>query len=191
MRLYAIFLIILFLSYAGLGYSQTSRIELVQLKDSVFLKGVSEIIKKAKIQYPPFKDKGYIQVYLNYLNKEAVNEQIFAEYRVNDQYFSLKLRYTRSLFPKFYSYIDGKIILIYNKTVPILNLGFSKRSKRRLIKKMEPFLSKKEHLIARDNNGKIIINDKSFRPNESFKLHGGWFLKIYANGKYDIEKKKY
>ncbi len=53
MRLYAIFLIILFLSYAGLGYSQTSRIELVQLKDSVFLKGVSEIIKKAKIQYPP------------------------------------------------------------------------------------------------------------------------------------------
>ena len=167
-------------------YAQSYKIEEIILTDTIFMKAIKAFINKRNKIYPKFKKIGYLQIKLLYFNKQAINNQLMLSYRIIDQYYSLNLKDPPILFPKYYSYFNSKLILIDDEILAInSSLNFTRKSKRKLIKIIEPYLNKKEHIIVKNENGKVIINDKNFRD-ESFKMHGGIILDIYKNGTYNL-----
>ena len=78
-----------------------------------------------------------------------------------------------TVFPLYYTNIDGRPILIYLNTIRSLsNTEISKKSKRLISKMIQPFLEKTKDVQAYDENGKKVFRDKHFRI-DYFKFFGG------------------
>ena len=181
------YIFILIFHFSISGFSQSHKIDKIEISDTILSKTISDFIFKKKKSYPEFEEKGYIEVELRYFNDKAINNELHFEYKIKDQYYRKRMTTSPKLFPIFYCYINRKLILFYDGALAnYFEYDFTKKSKRKLIKKMKPFLGKPHHIIAKDENGNIIVNDKNF-VDESFNIHGGITLSIYRNGRIKIE----
>lgn len=175
-----IILLVLFVSSFTI-YSQSNKIIKLELQDSILKKTIADFIVSQKEVYPKFEKEGYIQLRQTYFNKYARQDSLKFQYDISDQYY----RPTNNL-PGFYTYIEGKLVLIFDNSLTSINFLNSKKRQRKINRLVKPYLSKTIHLKIKDDSGKVIINDKHFRD-ESITIHGGVTLSIYENGKVIIK----
>ena len=169
--------------------SQNIKIQEIKLEDTHLKKTITNFIENRKKEFNKFETYGYITVSLDFYNKNAKKEELSYVYSIKDQYVSLK-KENSFFIPLQYTYIKGKIVLLYNKSILKNNtIKFSKNSKNKFIRKVNKFLKKKEHLIVYNSKGEKVIDDKDFISNEEYNIHGGIVLKIFANNSIIIKKK--
>lgn len=181
-------LILLFVFSLSSSYSQLIKINKIEVPESELTIAVEKFITKTKDDNTNFRNKGYLTIMLLFYNESAKQEEIKYSYHITDQYSQLKKGDDESLFPNSYCYFNKKLALFHYPFSP--SIKFTTKSKKKLIRKMIPFLNKKEHLKVKDENGKIIINDKYFRD-DSYKIHGGMNIHIYGDNTIKTEKAKY
>lgn len=166
-------------------FSQKGENKFIDVDSSKLSIVISNYIEERQIQYPKFKDYGYVTVNLEYYNLNAGKDEIKAVIEIKDQYKALDSKTIPT--PVFETVISDKIILFHLPTIDNIQLQRNnKRKIKRLIKRVNKSLGEKEHIVARNSKGEIIIDDKDFRKNESFNIHGGIELQILANGEFRI-----
>ncbi|NEV94452.1 hypothetical protein G3567_09895 [Psychroflexus sp. YR1-1] len=186
-----LWIILLVTSLFKYNYSQSQDIDIQEIKeiDSLLEKSIYSFINTKEKEFSNFKTTGYIVVSLDYYNQKAINNEIYSSYTIKDQYISIRKDSDFKL-PLLYAFINKKLVLLYISTVD-KEIEFSRKSRNRLIKIINQSLGDKEHLVVYDSKGNKIIDDKNFNPTESYNIHGGVKLKIYANRRIEITKKKY
>ncbi|WP_438973552.1 hypothetical protein [Polaribacter sp.] len=162
-------------------YSQGNKIIKLKLKDSILKKTITDYIISKENDSSEFKRIGYIALRQIYLNEEAINNDLKSKFDITDQYY----RPTNDL-PSFYTYIEERLVLIYDHSVISKNTPYSKKKQRKINRLVKPYLNKTIRLKIRDDNGKLIVKDRHFRD-EKITLHGGILLSIYENGKVIID----
>ncbi|RAV27385.1 hypothetical protein [Sinomicrobium soli] len=168
------------------SYSQTIDIKEINVGDSILKEQIKAYIVDTKKRNTLFSQRGYIEVRLLYSNNEAIKDQLKISYKIKDQYYNVHVR-RPSEFPIFYGYISDKLVLFYDLIPGLISTSdISKRSRRRLSKRIKPYLKEREHIIAKDSEGNVIINDRDF-VDETYNIHGGIILKIYNDGKWEVE----
>lgn len=183
MKYFKILILFFFIQLNHL-YSQNLKIQEIKFANSILQKEIINFIDKRKKEYPKFKDIGYIKVTLNYYKDNAKQKELSYIYSFKDQYITLN---NNSNYPLFFTYINNKIVLLYtNKFNDDNKINLSKKSKKKLAKKIKKSLGKTERLVVFNSKGEKIIDDKNFNPNESFNIHGGVELKIYADNSVKI-----
>jgi len=176
-------LLVSLLFISSMAFAQKVDIQRIQLEDSTLIQGIKTFIANTIISKPIFNNEGYIEVRMIFIDEKRKYKKLKSQYKIKDQYASLK---SSSIYPSYYTYINDKLVLFYSSLDFLKNnLHFSNRSKNRLLKKISPYLTKNEHIIAKDENGNIIIDDKNFRD-EKYNIHGGSLLNIYNNGDFEI-----
>lgn len=178
-------IIILNLSSLNYSYGQNQKIKEIELTSNILKNQITSFIKDKKNNNSKFKELGYVVVNLDYYNNRANKPELSLIYTIKDQYVSLK---ENSQFPLFYTYIENKIVLLYiDNYHNYINL--STKSKKRLSNKINKTLGKREKIRGYNSEGEKIIEDKYFYPNESFNIHGGIELKIFANDSISVKPK--
>ena len=168
------------------SYSQTIDIKEINVGDSIPKEQIKAYIVDTKKRNTLFSKRGYMEVRLLYSNNEAIKDQLKISYKIKDQYYNIHVR-RPSEFPIFYGYISDKLVLFYDLMPGLICASdISKRSRRRLSKRIKPYLKEREHIIAKDSEGNVIINDRDF-VDETYNIHGGIILKIYNDGKWEVE----
>jgi DNA integrity scanning protein DisA with diadenylate cyclase activity len=182
-----IYIILFLILNTSLSFAQNSDIKKITISDTLLYKTVKNFIANRKNESAKFKKFGYINLTLKYYNSQANSIDLMSSYSIVDQYFSLDSGYLK--YPKYYTYIENRLILIYDYWSAIFDeKAVSKRDKKKLGKKINKTLDKTEHIVAKDKTGKVVIDDKNFRSEESINIHGGITLNIYKNKKTEIIK---
>lgn len=178
----------LFLSFSC-GYSQNPRE--IKLKDSVLLKALRNFIDEAKTKNETFKTYGHVEMKLIYFNANELSHKNIISYRIIDQYYNLGSKQSLSTrIPETYTYVKDKIVFFFKDDrlhLQDLDEKQLKKNKRKISRLLRPYMQEPEHIKVRDSTGKIIINDREFRPDEAFNIHGGIILDIYRDGTYEIK----
>jgi hypothetical protein len=188
MKNYIYTLLTLFaLLYANSLFCQKSNIDFIELTNSALKVEIKNYVQRQKKAYPKFDSLGYIVLSLKYYNSNSIGKELKYSYNIKDQYVSLEKK--TSVFPPLYTYISDKLILLYIINPYVNgNISFKNNSKRKLTRKINKCLGKSEHLVVRDKHGEIIINDKDFRKDEEYNLHGGISISIYADDNISVIK---
>lgn len=178
------FILIISLFKADYSNAQNREINKIELSNSILKNQIEDFIKLRKKEHLKFVEIGYVIVRLDFFNSNAKNEELSYTYTIRDQYVSLK---DNSHFPLLYTFIENKIVLMFVENFKN-NVKASAKAKRRLAKKVNKSLGKRERIIAYNSDGKKIISDNNFYPNESFNIHGGIRLNVFANDSISIKK---
>lgn len=176
-------LITLFTLAFGISNAQ-SCIPEVKINDSIILNTLTKFILERTDKFEDFKSKGYVTIHVNYYNDKAINSDLKIILTIRDQYYEPALS-NNKMFPSSYSFINEKMILFYETNFS--ENYINDKCKKKFLKKMQPYLEKKTHLKIKDENGRIIIDDKNFRDN-TYNLHTGIILKINADKTYLLER---
>lgn len=180
MEIYKLFFLLLFTQPL---LCQNWKIEKIEISDTILYNTLKDYIKTKKKENPKFLNKGYVDVSVEYRDRGGSKDKVKIEYYLIDQYY-----FPRKLgnLPRFYCYIDEKLIFIKDHHEEFVKYKSIKKALRKINRLVDPYLNKRIHLKARDENGKVFINDKYFRD-ETFTIHGGITLSIYNNGKYEVK----
>ncbi|MBC3845212.1 hypothetical protein H8K90_02365 [Winogradskyella echinorum] len=171
------------------AFSQNFSIDKIELQDTILITQIKKFISSTKKKKSVFENRGYVELRYKYVNKQTKGDELRYKISIKDQYYRPEI--DRMICPRYYCYIEGKLVLIYDLWSDMLEQPkYKKRIKRKLKKLMKPYLDKPKHIKVRDSTGEIIINDKDFVP-ESFNIHGGITLSIFGNGEFKIEKGVY
>ena len=170
--------VILFLSISI--YSQKNIIKL-ELKDSILKKTIADYIILKKNDSSEFKRIGYILLDIVYLNDVAMNGSLKLKYYIQEQYY----RPTNNL-PSFYTYIEDKLVFIYDNSIFSRNTLNTKKKQRKINRLVRPYLNKTTHLRIRNDSGKLIVNDRHLRD-EMVVTGGGLTLFVYEDGKVVVK----
>jgi hypothetical protein len=165
--------------------SQNVNIEKLELSNELFINSINNFVKKRKKESPKFKNLGYVEVRLLYVNNEAINDELKYKFIIVDQYYRPN-RLKQNL-PKYYFYIEDKLVLLYNELEIYNTSSNSKKHQRKIDRLIKPYLNEPTHLKVKNEDGKIIINDRNFRD-ESFNIHGG--IKLYINADNSTNEEK-
>ncbi|MCK7590502.1 hypothetical protein M0G43_07960 [Subsaxibacter sp. CAU 1640] len=159
--------------------AQNFKIQEIDLSETTLHNGIEEFIQKTKVENEKFSRYGYVEIRL--LSFDSSNPDTKSKYRIKEQFVGLKSSHT---FPSLYAYVSNKLVLIYSDVINV-NHQISEKDKKMLIKKIEQFLSPKEHVVAKDANGKVVIDDSNFRD-EVYNIHGGMILEVLSDGGYRL-----
>jgi hypothetical protein len=149
-------------------------IQYITIQDTFLLRQIKLLIAEETTKDSLFRlKKGFITL-TSYDPYKFDNEAI-TYYHIKANFFSLD---NGNNYPPYYSMIDSRLIFIYQYDIEKL-LSYTNKSKKKLKKKLEPFLSKPMRMY-RDINGKKVLWIKKFRD-ETFQLHGGKRIFYYQN----------
>lgn len=139
------FLILIFFVFNILSVpSQDFEIHEIELTDTVLISTISEYIKETKTFDSLFNHVGYVKVDIRGLNNYNKEKEIFRIYYITDSSYPLEKNDQDKSYPDYYTYIDDKLVLIYNDlNKELFKYTFSSSSKKKLRKLMDPFLSPK------------------------------------------------
>lgn len=170
----------LFIGIIFAGKAQINQNELIY--KNTILTGISEFIKTTKNENAKFMDHGYIEARVIFYDENPTKKDIILSISLKDQYYEHKI--TNYNIPYSYFYVDQKLVLFYIDFITF-NKSNKKKKIKKIIRKIKPFLFPKEHIVAKDNTGKIIIDDKNFRE-EIINIHGGKILHINKNQSFQL-----
>ncbi|MCX7551703.1 hypothetical protein [Xanthomarina sp. F2636L] len=174
------FLILTFLSLLNVQ-AQELDIHKIELTDIVLISTISEYIKETKQNFSEFNNIGYIKVSIKSVNKPNLGNELKRVYKIEDVGIEILDKNEDWWYPNYYTYIDNKLIIIYNKTIDdVLNIKFSNKSKRKFRKILEEYLppKKKFKFIDFEGDGKTITEiyrHPTYLGSESY----GIILEIY------------
>lgn len=152
----------------------------VEIKDTVLIKYLEQFIKKQLHEDSLFRKRGYIQVFSTHAGR---NPNVVRSYHINKNYISFDNMDNDRQFPIFYSFLLNRMIVFINyDLMDIFNIEFTKKSKVKFRKDIEPYLfDSKTILFPDEKNKKHKV--KNFRPGEVFHFGGGMNVYIMNDGK--------
>lgn len=156
-------------------------IQCVTLRDEVLKKEIINIIAEESNSNDPDslfkKGLGYVVVHIQSYSRGDT----LTKYYIAPSLISLKEKDFDDNYPNFYSYVGGRIVLIYiNEIQKSLNISYSDKSKSELRKKLDQFLEKTTDQTFFDNSGNKAFRDKKFRI-DHFKFDAGKYVYIMKN----------
>jgi len=169
--------------------SQGVDLEYINIQDSVLVDKIMEYIELRQQEFPYFRDMGYLELELIYSNRyggySKVNDSLKAVFSLEDAYTGFEdWKYK---FPKYFTYINSKLVLIYLVDYLISDDSkISQKSRNLLVDLTVPILEPVEELISKDSLGNIVMYKKYFRPDEYVMLHTGRNIKIYKDGTMEL-----
>ncbi len=188
MKLNIKFLFILFFGLQQLSNAQDcERIDIqnVTLKDSVlthYLEGYIDTLNKNNAL-------GYI--WLRYSKDMSSPQDSGSIYKYSFYREGVGFdKYSESQFPKYFTVVKGRPVLISTTKEEYICYQFSSRSKRKFIKLIAPYLPPARKLVLKDVEGNKHIDD-NFRPNSFFSLHGEWVLNFYKDKPPKLRRSTY
>ncbi len=137
-----------------------TNIEEINSIDKFLRSQLTLFIDEELVKDSVFKTRGYVNVFftLKPLNNDTTTVFIMKQFSNFDDIDNDKN------FPSFYMWLNNKMILFYVRQLDnIVCKKLSLRSKKKFVRKIEPFLAKQ----------KRVGRFKNFRPDEVFQLHGG------------------
>lgn len=135
-----------------------------------------------------YKGLGYIRVE----EKSCYQNDTLRSYYLSSSYFDLDEDSSEPEFPVCYAWIKGRLVFFESDIVDSRLVKYSKKSKRRLRKKLEPFLFPAEYLFAKDEQGNVIFDDPTFRPDQVVPLDGeGKLIYIFRNRPPEVKRSAY
>gem|GEM_PF-3114014 len=169
-------------SRCTIPYKQRAKlhIEEVSIKDTFLIQQLERLIIDESKKDSVFRSgMGYLEVYPT----QNLEQRIEHRYYINNDFLAFRKDMDDMVYPSFYSWVGGRLVFIHMSVLDgVFCYRYSKRSKKELKKKLEPFLPKAERLVARDSTGKVFIRDKHFRL-ERTKLHGGRYVYVFSDGR--------
>lgn len=162
-------------------------IQSITIKDTILIKEVEKLIQEEvnremdttttnKVFADNFFKKGLGYVRL-YIEGNLAGDTLF-RYYIAASLISLKEGAEDATYPPFYTYIGGRLVLVY---MPILEnvaaLNYSSKSKRELRKRVDAFLEKPQNVKIYNQDGSLAFKDKTFRI-DYFRFHGGKYIYV-------------
>jgi hypothetical protein len=124
--------------------AQELEIHEIKLTDTILKSAISDYIKDTKTFDSEFNQIGYVIVIIKGLNNYNKEKDIFRIYNIYDSSYSLEKNDKDIMYPNYYSYVDEKLVLFFNDlNKELFQNTFSCKSKKKMRKLMEPFLSPK------------------------------------------------
>ncbi len=163
------------------SYSQNKtpyKIQYLDLKDKFVIKEIEKLIKDEinSNDTSQFFKKGLGYIKLNIYNYS--DRDTIIKYYLTPSLEGLKKEDTDNKYPLFYTYVSKRIVLIYlNVLLEFADYKLAEKSKRRIRKKIEPFLEKTRKMTFYDIEGKKTFTDKNFRI-DYIKFHAGRYIYI-------------
>jgi len=175
-------------------YGQTNRSTLkgaqriditkAEIKDSVLITQLKKFIKTQSEEDSLFKKKGYVQVFLT---KKPHKPNVVRSYHINKNYVSFDDMDNDKQFPLFYSLLSNRVVLfMYYDLSDIFKLKFTKKSKSKFRKDLEPYLFKNQTVMLHNEYNKMT-KAKDFRPDEVIQTGGGIDVYIINDGSIVVE----
>ena len=180
------FILILFILHSNFLFCQNSKINIqyITLKNKIIEKEIEEIVDK---EIENDKTNGFFKKGLGYINlymENYVHGDTLAKCYVEPSMYSLKKGDENAKYPIFYTYINGRIVLIYiNILQNFINPIFSERSKSKIRRKLNYFLEKTTDQTFYDDSGKKAFRDKNFRI-DYFKFDSGKYFYLTKDELY-------
>lgn len=184
---FAFLFFIISCSNASCQSSKGLSIQYVQIKDSILIKEiVSTIAIEVNGSDPEHlfrKGLGYIYVNIySFLKSDTIGS-----YYISTSFHILRPTSTDDEYPAFYTYVNDRLVLLDNNylTENVLRPNYSAKSKRKLRKKIEPFLEKTTDATFYDSDNRVAFRDKKFRV-ERFRFDSGKYVFVLRNGTYKV-----
>ena len=174
----------------------TMSLQEVTLGDSIAVKQIELMIDTLTATDARFRE-GLGGIRLTVLNTQR--DSALSEYVLGPDSFSIYqmlkegIKDKDRLFPMFYTYISGRLVLIYHEPLgDLLDVTYSRKSKKALLKNMSVYLEEPVTVVLRDDQGKKLgKKDRNARLDSYFYLHGGGYSKAvvyYRDGTVEIRK---
>lgn len=168
--------------------------------------------KKVRIQYLPIADSSIIGTIRQVIDQEvnssdtnhffrkglgyvAMHIQRFSggdtvlRYDLLPAMYGFKKKDDDDVYPPFYSYVDGRLVLIFSSQLERVGgkIAFTTKSKARLRKQVDRFLEKTERAVFRDMNNKKVFTDRHFRM-DYIQFDNETTVFLLRNGKAIVKK---
>ena len=187
------------LLFAGLfvskiGFAQHNAVEMhpgknidiarIKIKDTVLIKYLTQFIDKQLKESSLFTKKGYIEVFPIYASQKP---NVAWGYHINQNYANFDDMANDKQFPMFYSFLSNKMILFIDYDLfETFDIKYSKKSKIKFRKEIEPYLFEAQTIVFRDKEN-IKQKFKNFRENEVFQFGGGMNVYVMNDGKIVVD----
>ena len=156
----------------------------LEIKDSVLITQLKKFIQTQSEENSLFKKKGYVQVFLTITHRKP---NVVRSYHINKNYVSFDDMDNDQQFPLFYSLLSNRVVLfMYYDLSDIFNLKFTKKSKSKFQKDLEPYLFKSQTVMLPNEYNKMT-KAKNFRPDEVIQHGGGIYVYIMNDGSVVVE----
>ncbi|TDG36167.1 hypothetical protein EZJ43_09175 [Pedobacter changchengzhani] len=158
----------------------------IDITNKFLVEEVKKIIKSKKNKDSVFKTKGYIRI--NVKGGGVYNNiPISYKYYINNDYHSFDDISNQDIFPDYYTFINGKPILIFSDVYDkIFKKTFLDESILSFQSIIEPYLfEKKEIDKVQFENKELVTNHRNkypFRPKELIQVHGGITIYFPVDG---------
>lgn len=159
-------------------------IQFVELKDTTVLSTIRQVIAgevNSNDTNQFFKNGlGYVNMHIQgFFSGDTV-----LRYTLEPIMYGFKKKDEDEMYPLFYSYVDNRLVLIYNKVFNRLGgpIAYSNKSKKRLRKQVDRFLEKPKKVTFTDAAGKVAFTDKHFRV-DHIKFDNGTTVYLLRSGK--------
>lgn len=183
MKLSILSALLLLITIAGFGQKSTGiDIQYITLKDSVLIREVENLImyeENRTIEKGHADDKvytenlfkkgiGYIEVRMEKYHSGSPNfladGDTLYKYYIDPSWYSLKENDSDALYPPFYTYIGGKIVMLHFPIIEkVGHLQYTSRSKKELRRRLEKYLEKPQKVNLKSEDGTLVIRDDKFR----------------------------
>ncbi|MCC9135236.1 hypothetical protein ACFSKU_12115 [Pontibacter silvestris] len=191
MKYLASFFIFSLLVFSAFGQKrELMEIQYITIKDTFLVKEMEKLIQDEVNREPDTtttdkvftenffaKGLGYVRLYAG----GNLEGDTLTRYYIAPSLVSIKKEAADYVYPPFYSYVGGRLVLVY---VPVLEnvtkFNFSKKSKKKLRKRVDAFLEKPRDMTFYDMEGNVAFKDKHFRI-DYFRIHDDKYIYILKN----------
>ncbi len=158
----------------------------IKIKDTILIMYLTQFIDKQLKEDSLFLKKGYIQVFPIHASQKP---NVARSYYIKKNYVNFDNMANDKKFPMFYSFLSNKMILFIDYDLfDTFDIKYSKKSKIKFRKELEPYLFEAQTIVFRDKEN-IKQTFKNFRENEVFQFGGGINLYIMNDGKIVVDDK--
>lgn len=158
----------------------------IKIKDTILIKYLIQFIDKQLKEDSLFTKKGYIEVFPIHANRKP---NVARGYYIKKNYVNFDDMANDKQFPMFYSFLSNKMILFIDYDLfDTFDIKYSKKSKVKFRKEIEPYLFEAQTIVFRDKEN-VKQTFKNFRENEVFQFGGGINLYIMNDGKIVVDDK--
>ncbi|WP_423146445.1 hypothetical protein [Rubrolithibacter danxiaensis] len=184
MKLICLLFFFLFFNQIGLCQkAHSAHIQYIELSDTSLINEIKKVIaKEVNSNDPEFffkRDFGYVEVRIS----EFSQGDTIMKVEISPALSGIQKGQPDFYYPNYYSYIDGKLILIYSRLVrQLFKIELTNSTKNKIRKKVLKVLPKPEKKTLYDINGKVISKNTPIRID---------YFKFYSEGSlYFIKTEK-
>lgn len=158
-------------------------ISFVNLRDTIIVKELRYYLKEQQLaiindstKQRPTSAPGYLDLLIN----QHVTGDTLVQYSMSKSYSYIQKGTDDRYYPPYYTSINNNLVLIRFIGSELVDITYSRKSKKQLRKEIEKFLDKPKKAVFTDMQGNKTFTDKNFRVTW-FNFHNGRHVYIIKN----------